>query len=75
MRIKRDRIYCYVTTETCRIMRTAKKGTEVDGRPVSSHGDFTHWVYGKPTTRAMCGQSGWRGAAARAVCREMGWEA
>lgn len=25
--------YCYVTAECCRILRTAKPGEEVDGRP------------------------------------------
>lgn len=66
--------YCYVTTECCRVMRTAKPGSEVDGRPVSKHGDFMPWVYGKRETLKMCGEPGYRAWAALAVCREMGWE-
>ncbi len=69
------KIYCYVTTETCRIMRTAKPGAEVDGRPVSKHGDYTAWGYCKRATQHMVGHAGgWRGTAAVAVCREMGWQ-
>jgi hypothetical protein len=74
MRIKRDRIYCYVSKEGVTPTRAAQKGAWLDGRQVDSHPDFTWWIYGKPVTRAIQGQSGWRGAAAKAVCKEMGWE-
>lgn len=66
--------YCYVTTETCRVIRTAKPGAEVGGRPVSRHGDFMAWMYGKRETLKMAQGSGYMLWAALAVCCEMGWE-
>ena len=69
------RIYCYVTSETCRVMSTAKPGERVwDGRPVSKHGDYVPWCWGRRKTLERCKRGGYDGRAARAVCKEMGWE-
>jgi len=45
----------------------------MDG-PVSKHGDFMPWWYGKRETLKMAQGSGYMLWAALAVCREMGWE-
>lgn len=64
----------YVTSETCRVMRTAQPGEDVDGRPVEEHGDYTPWSYDEVETNALVfSASGYRFRAARAVQREMGW--
>lgn len=45
------RIYAYVTTECCRSRHAVKPGTLFYGyRPVSKHGDYSAWPYGKRET-------------------------
>lgn len=72
----KPKIRCYVTSEACRVMQTAKPGTYVGSSniAVSGHNDYQPWRYGKRDTVRLTGMKGYMGKAAQAVCLEMGWE-
>jgi hypothetical protein len=67
----------YVSSECCRRIDAFRPGAEVGGRPVSKHGDYSPWPYGKRETLAMLlpnsGVSMYRYRCARAVARVLGW--
>lgn len=71
--------YAYVTTETCRIVSAEKRGALIgrDERPVSRHGDYAPWQYGKRETLAILRDIGtpiYRYHAAKRVAELLGWE-
>ena len=67
--------YAYVTSETCSYTRAELPGETVSDRPVSRHGDYVPWRYGKrETVRILAIGSGWIHRAARAVAMLYGWQ-
>ena len=72
------KIYAYVTREACRVTDAAKPGSWIgrDEIPVSKHGDYDRWCYGKRETLAIANDWLYRPyyrAAASAVAKLMGW--
>jgi hypothetical protein len=69
--------YAYVTTETCRLRDAVRPGTLIgrDETPVSRHGDYTAWAYGKRETLRLMTDSdtAYKRESARAVAVMMGW--
>jgi len=68
--------YAYVTTETCRHTVAVRRGTEIDGRAVSRHGDYTAWPWNKTETLEMMRDMDapiYRYRAAKAVAELLGW--
>ena len=75
--MKRDKTYAYVTTGSCVRMDAVKPGSFI-GRneiPVSKHGDYYKWAWGKKDTLAAIrnGGSEHDRNAARAVAQLLGW--
>lgn len=71
-----SRITAYVTTETCRVRDAVRPGTSVgrDQVPVSRHGDYSPWTYGKHETLALIDDgTTYQSQTAQAVARLMGW--
>jgi hypothetical protein len=46
----RMKVYAYVTADHCVIQRAVRPGVEVDGTPISHHGDYQAWTSGKRDT-------------------------
>lgn len=70
-----EKIYCYVTSEQCRAMKTAGIGDEIDGVPVETHGDYNAWTLDEEETNAMVfATTRYRFRSARSVQRAMGWQ-
>lgn len=83
------KIYAYVTTETCKLRHAVVRGAVIgrDETPVSKHGDYTTWHYGKRETLEIIagnhvhqhpglgggGRAAYLTASARAVARLKGW--
>ena len=79
------KVYAYVTTETCRLRRAVERGGMVGDTPVSKHGDYTTWHYGKRETlaiidathehylKARAGRDAYLMGSALAVARMKGW--
>jgi hypothetical protein len=70
--------YAYVTTETCRQRDAVRPGALIgqrDETPVSRHGDYTAWRYGKRETLKLMvdGYTAYTRASARAVAELLGW--
>lgn len=74
--MKKYKVYAYVTAECCVTRNAERPGAEV-GRnrvPVSRHGDYEKWPYGKRETLALAAGAGYKAASAREVARLMRWE-
>jgi len=71
---KKIRTYAYVANETCAYIGAFLPRETVDGQPISKHGDYVAWTYGKKETlrRARLGK-GYEARAAQAVQRLLGW--
>ena len=70
------RIYAYVTAECCKRVDAELPGATVGGRPVSKHGDYSRWQYGKRETLAMIRDQRtpiYQWKCARAVAKLRGW--
>lgn len=79
----KNKIYAYVKSETCTMRDAVVPGSTVgrNEEPVSRHGDWNPWVFGKRETLAIIA----RGAAdasryymyqcAQLVAALLGWEA
>jgi hypothetical protein len=70
------RIYAYVTTESVREGPAKLPGAEVNGKPVSKHGDYWAWTRGKLATLKIIADPkslGWRYRTARRVAELWGW--
>ena len=70
--------YAYVQAENCIARKAVKPGTEIDGKPVSSHNDWHKWMAGKRTTLGLLEQGlsnvgTWRWQCARLVAELYGW--
>jgi hypothetical protein len=46
----RMKVYAYVTADHCAVQRAVRPGVEVDGTPISRHGDYQAWTSGKRDT-------------------------
>ena len=72
-------IYAYVTSQCCTRQRAVRPGEEVNGTPISKHGDYSQWRRGKRETLEVLANpdkySIWGVIAAGNVARLMGWEA
>ncbi len=71
------RIYAYVSNAAPH--RVVRAGEWVEGRPVSKHGGYAPWLWGKRDTRRMLLRKPGRPevvihAQAEAVRKAMGWE-
>jgi len=80
MSMKRDKTYAYVTAECCKRVDAELPGATVGNRPVSKHGDYSRWQYGKRETLAIIGGNhtfvtgrGYMGECARVVAKLRGW--
>lgn len=71
----KQRVYAYVTSEVCAYTRAARLGEMVGDTPVSRHGDYWRWLYGKRETldRAANHHNPYDRRAARAVADLLGW--
>lgn len=79
------KIYAYVKSESCIMIRALLPGEEVNGEPVSKHGDYDRWTYGKRETLAIAagthpvvcnlgaGRDLYMMRAARKVAEARGW--
>ena len=72
----RMKIYAYVTADHCVSQRAVLPGAEVNGKPVSKHGDYHQWTAGKRFTAILAADPlTSSGRNARLVQRLLGWEA
>ena len=74
--MKRQRIYAWVTSETCTSARAFAPGSEYQGVPVSTHGDLRPWYYNKRETLklASAGPGSWERRTAAMVAYVLGWD-
>ena len=61
------RIYAYVSSESCTVRRAVRPGEEFHDVPISKHGDFRPWPYGKRATKNLLKST----SAAASYTREM----
>lgn len=75
MKMKKQKIYAWVTAECCINQHAVRPGTEIRGRAVSSHGDYNRWPHGKRETLRLIqdGPSARTRKEARMVAELMGW--
>jgi len=71
----KNRVYAYVTNECCASVRAVLPRTEINGKPVSRHGDYSPWYYGQRATRERItdGATGYERICADAVSALLGW--
>ena len=70
------RVYAYVTNECCTSTRACAPGTELNGRRISKHGDYSPWYHGKRETLAIIDDPkaiGHKHRSAAAVAGALGW--
>ena len=74
------KIYAWVKSETCTIRDAVRPGSFVgrNEEPVSKHGDYNPWYYGKRETLAIIGQTAtaansYHRACARLVADLLDW--
>ena len=74
--MKRQRIYAWVTSETCTSLRAFAPGDVYQGGLVATHGDLCPWYHNKRETLdlAISCPGGWGMRAAVAVARVLGWD-
>jgi hypothetical protein len=74
-----SKVYAYVKSETCTVRSAARPGSFIgrNDEPVSKHGDYDPWPFGKRETLAMIDLPGahnsYRRQAARLVADLLIW--
>lgn len=68
-----DKIYCYVTTETCNRIYVALPDEHIHGVPVAEHGDYTAWTMDEDETLAAAYGTGYTARCARRVLCDLNW--
>ncbi len=70
-------IYAYVKAECCRVIEAEMPGACIgrEERPVSQHGDYLSWSYGKRETLRLMkhGETWYQRRAALCVAELLGW--
>ena len=71
-----NKVYAYVKAECCAPGSAVEPGAEINGRPVSRHGDYWQWTRGKRGTLAIIADpkiAGYEYRSALAVADLKGW--